>query len=93
MKSDPRYNSYNAKEVVKVKIQGLLQRGAFEFVDKRNVPSDANLIGGRFIFAIKQPRTSIEQYQVLFIVHATRTRTKTSFSILRELPDTETFGS
>lgn len=61
LNSYPRYNSDNAKGAVKDEIQGLLQRSLFEFVDQRNVPSDANVLGGRFVLAIKQPGTSTER--------------------------------
>lgn len=62
LKSDTRQNSDSAKGVVEDEIQGLLQRGSFDTIGERKVPSDADVLGGRFIIEISQTGSTSEQH-------------------------------
>lgn len=57
IKSDPRYKSEKRKNAIEEEIQGLLQSGAFAFVNKNIIEKNSNILGGRFILAIEQPGT------------------------------------
>ena len=47
---------------------GLVERGVYEVVCKGDVPSDANVLGGRFVLAIKNIGTKEELYKARFVV-------------------------
>ena len=38
-------------------IEGLLENGTFKIVIREEVPNNSNILGGRFVLAIKNPNT------------------------------------
>ena len=75
-KSDPRYTNKDSTEAITQEINGLLERKAFEFTPLHRLPEDANILGGRFILAIKQPGTPNERYKARFVVQGHKDREK-----------------
>ena len=59
----PAFDAAKAKE-----LQGLAQRGVYEVVWKKDVPCDANVLGGRFVLSIKNKDTQEEAYKARFVV-------------------------
>lgn len=73
---DPRaklFDQAKAKE-----IQGLIQRGTWKVVLRREVPLNANVMGGRFVLAIKDGGTGKELYKARYVVQGFRDKMKTS---------------
>ena len=75
-KSDPRYTCPSSLNAIKQEIEGLLARNAFEFTKLDKIPKNANILGGRFILAIKQPGTTNERYKARFVVQGHKDREK-----------------
>lgn len=50
---DPRNRSKPSCKAVEQEITGLLDKGAFKFVEINQIPKEANVLGGRFILVIK----------------------------------------
>ena len=76
LKSDPRYTSSKSQEAIKPEIEGLLERKAFAFVDIKDIPVGANILGGRIILAIKNPGTLTERHKARFVVQGHKDREK-----------------
>lgn len=51
--TDLRASSPEMNEAKKAKIKGLLKRGTFKIILKRDVPKNGNILPGRFVLAIK----------------------------------------
>lgn len=75
-KSDPRYKSSSIKQTINDEINGLLHHQAFAFVKQKSISPDANILGGRFILAIKQPRNPNERYKAIFIAQRHKEKDK-----------------
>ena len=65
---DPRQYSPAFEEAKRVELEGLIQRKAFTVVDKRDVPRDANILGSRFVLAVKEPGTPQEKCKARLVV-------------------------
>ena len=59
-------------------IQGLLDRGTFKIVEKAMIPDGANILGGRFVLALKDEGTKQETWNARFFVQGYRDKMKTS---------------
>ena len=59
-------------------LEGLTDKGTWEVVSKASVPSDANILGGRFVLTIKKYQTDNEIYKARFVIQVYRDRLKTS---------------
>lgn len=59
----PEFNAAKAKE-----LEGLAHRGVFEVVLKDDIPSNANILGGRFVLSIKNKDTNEEIYKARYVV-------------------------
>ena len=70
---DPRFAAAKEKE-----IRGLIERGTWKLVAKDEVPNNANIMGGRFVLAIKDEGTQKEVWKARFIVQGYRDKLKTS---------------
>lgn len=55
----------NAKQL---ELAGLAKRGVFEVVCREDVPKDANIMGSRFVLAIKNVGSGEEVYKARFVV-------------------------
>lgn len=49
-------------------LAGLADRGVYEVVCREDIPVDANVLGGRFVLAIKNADTQKEVYKARFVV-------------------------
>ena len=74
--SDPRADKF--VEAKKKKIQSLIDRKTWRVVLKRDVSVDANVLGGRFVLAIKDEGTQNEVWKAIFVVQGYRDKPKTS---------------
>ena len=74
--SDPRAEKF--AEAKKKEIQGLIDRNTWKVVLKRDVPVDANVLGGRLVLAIKDEGTRNEVWKARFVVQGYRDKPKTS---------------
>ena len=70
---DPRFDKAKQKE-----INGLIEGGTWKIVAKDEVPENANVMGGRFVLAIKDDGTDKEVWKARFIVQGYRDKLKTS---------------
>jgi hypothetical protein len=59
-------------------IQGLLDRGTFEIVEKGMIPDGANILGGRFVLALKDEGIEHEIWKARFVVQCYRDKIKKS---------------
>ena len=65
---DPRANSVRFEEAKRKELQGLFERGVFDIVCREELPPSANVSGGRFVLAVKNPGTDKEVYKARFVV-------------------------
>eukprot|EP00171_Calliarthron_tuberculosum_P016379 IDg16379t1 len=77
-KGDPRATSPEMRAAISKEIQGLINRGVFKIVLKQEISEDSNLMGGRFVLAIKDVGTDTERYKARFIILGHRDKDKTS---------------
>ena len=68
---EPRFVAAKEKE-----IKGLQANGTYEVVFKEDVPSDANILGGRFVLSIKNKNTKEEVAKARFVVQGHRDKDK-----------------
>ena len=59
-----------------MEIQGLEDRSVFKLINEPDIPSDANILNGRFILAIKDTGTTDERYKARFVVQGHKDRDK-----------------
>ena len=64
------------KAAIQKEIEGLLKKGSFKVVIREEVSNNSNILGGRFILAIKSTNTSEENYKARFVVRGHRDRYK-----------------
>ena len=60
---DPRNKDPRFDEVKRKEINGLIERGTWKIVAKDEVPENANVMGGRFVLAIKDEGTDKEVWK------------------------------
>lgn len=73
---DPRARLFEAAKEKEIK--GLIDRGTWKVVSTHDLPRDANIMGGRFVLAIKNEGTKDELYKARFVVQGYRDKMKTS---------------
>ena len=56
-KDDPRASTEEMREAIRAEVQGLIDRGTFEVLKKKDVPKDANIVPLRFVLALKSGLT------------------------------------
>lgn len=74
--NDPRASLFNEAKVKE--INGLIERGTWKIVCKDDVPTNANILGGRFVLTIKNTGTDQELYKARFVVQGYRDKLNTS---------------
>lgn len=57
---------------MKAEIAGLLDRDFFQVANRENLPNNDNLLGGRFVMAIKNVGTESEIMKVRYVVQGHR---------------------
>ena len=65
---EPRGRSGLFDEAIRNELKGLIDRGTYEIVCREEVPDNANILGGRFVFAIKEKGTAKEKLKAQFVV-------------------------
>jgi hypothetical protein len=73
---DPQTEKFD--EAKRKEIQGLIDRGTWRVVAKEKVSHNANILGGRFVLAIKDEGTDKEVWKARFVVQGYRDHLKTS---------------
>lgn len=73
---DPR--SAYFKDAIQKEIGGLEKRNTWKVVPKATLPPDANILGGRFVLAIKNGGTSQETWKARFVVQGHKDSMKKS---------------
>jgi hypothetical protein len=73
---DPRAMKF--EEAKRKEIQGLIDRGTWKVELKEDVADNANVLGGRFVLAIKDEGTEKEVWKDRFVVHGYRDHLKPS---------------
>lgn len=66
--ADPRGRSRLFDEAKSRELAGFAERGVYKVVCREDVPTGANILGGRFILAIKNVNTDEEVYKARFVV-------------------------
>lgn len=77
-KRDPRSALFG--DAKRKEIEGLINRGTWKAVMKDEVPDNANVMGGRFVLAIKDGGTDREVFKARFVVQGYRDKMKTSLA-------------
>ena len=75
---DPRNHTSEALKSKRKEIESLVQRGTWKVVIKEEVPSDANVISGRFVMAIKDVETDRPYFKARFVAQGHKDRDKPS---------------
>lgn len=65
---DPRTNHTSFDPAKQKEILGLIDKGTYEVVFREEVPDNANILGGRFVLAIKNKDTAQELFKARFVV-------------------------
>lgn len=73
---DPRIQTAQFQAAARKEADGLQERGTFKRVKKRDVPADANVIGGRFVFTLKNHNTPQEFPKARFVAQGHRDKAK-----------------
>lgn len=66
--ADPRERSGMFDQAKALELAGLAERGTYEIVFKEDFPENANILGGRFVHAIKNLNTEEEVHKARFVV-------------------------
>ena len=67
--SDPRASSQECCDAISKEVIGLLKRGVFKEVNRKEVPPDANVFSSRMALAIKDIGTEAEKYKARLVIH------------------------
>ena len=73
---DPREALFD--EAKKKEIQGLVEKGTWKVILKSEMSPNPNILGGRFVLAIKDAGTDKEKWKARFVVQGHRDKYKTS---------------
>lgn len=73
---DPRGNMPMFTEANRKEIKGLLEKGTWKVVLKREVPADAKMLSGRFVLTVKNANTDEEVYKARYVVQVHRDKEK-----------------
>lgn len=73
---DPQLKKARFQAAAHKAVSGLNERGTFSHVKARDVPSDANIIGGRFVFKLKHVGTPNETPKTRFVAQGHRDKAK-----------------
>jgi Reverse transcriptase (RNA-dependent DNA polymerase) len=65
---DPRATCPKMQRAKLAEMKGLLDKGVFEIVLREDIPAGANTLGGRYVLALKDPRTETERWKARFVV-------------------------
>lgn len=73
---DPQVKTARFQAAAHKEVSGLNERGTFSHVKAKDIPSDANVIGGRFVFTLKHVGTPNEVPKARFVAQGHRDKAK-----------------
>ena len=73
---DPRASSSEMSEAKKREIRGLLDRGTFKVILKKDLPRDANVLPGRFVLTIKSTEDGQVKHKARYVIGGHRGKLK-----------------
>lgn len=73
---DPLINTARFQAAARKEIDGLQERGTFNRVKEKDVPKGANIIGGRFVYTLKNFKTADETPKARFVAQGYRDKAK-----------------
>eukprot|EP00171_Calliarthron_tuberculosum_P023469 IDg23469t1 len=73
---DPRAASKEMSDAKKKEVRGLLERGTFKLILHEEVPSDANVLPGRFVLAIKSTEDGKVKFKARYVIGGHRDKLK-----------------
>lgn len=76
LKSDPRSKNRELSEIIKEEVRGLSDRGTFKVTLHEEVPTDSNVLPGRFVLAIKSTEDGEVKYKARFVTDGHRDKQK-----------------
>jgi len=76
LKSDPRSKSPKMSDAIKKEVRGLFERNTFKVILREEVPTDANVLPGRFVLAIKSTEDGEVKYKARFVIGGHRDKQK-----------------
>ena len=74
--SDPRATQFNSAK--KKEIEGIIKHGTWKIVMRDEVPKNVNILGGRFVLAIKNSKSDKEVWKASYVVQGHKDKLKTS---------------
>lgn len=74
--NDPRSNDEFFRETKTAEIDGLRKRGTWNVLKKESLPVNANILGGRFILAVKNVDTNEEKAKARYVAQGFHDREK-----------------
>ena len=74
--SDSRARTPEMAQAIEKEVRGLFNRGTFEIIGKEDVPTDANILPGRFVLAIKSTEDGSIKYKAIFVMGGHRDKHK-----------------
>lgn len=74
--NDPRVREDDFEQAKRKEVDGLNRRGLWRKVKRSELPPDANILGGRFIFSLKNYGTPSEMAKVRFVAQGYRDKDK-----------------
>lgn len=74
--SDPRAKTAQCCESIAGEIKGLMERGVFKRVKRKDLPPDANVISTRMVLAVKDVGTESEKFKARLAAHGHKDREK-----------------
>lgn len=69
---DPRLNSDEFLKAKRQEIDGLISRDTWDVVNAHDIPSDSNIIGGRFVCEIRNANSNMPQAKARFVCQGFR---------------------
>jgi hypothetical protein len=73
---DPRANDLRMQAAKRNEFRGLLDRGTFKVIHRRDIPEGANKLGGRYVLSIKDSGTKKEIWKAIFVIQGHRDHEK-----------------
>ena len=75
-RQDPLADSLGITEAKKKEMRNLLGSGTFKVIPKQDIPSDANIIPGRFVLAIKSTEDGEVKFKARYVIGDHRDKDK-----------------
>ena len=73
---DPRTRSAEMSEAKRREIKGLLDRGTFKIILREDIPTDGNVLPGRFVLAVKSTEDEEVKFKARYVIGGHRDKLK-----------------